>query len=234
MLDIVSSFISAMAWTGALVCWWLFHLRSDGSWTVLQRYFGLKLLGWTLLMLANTSYFIALAQTEPYSWSRWILTDQGQAVRLLVFWPVQGLAIWWLIYDIVRPRVTVAGATETAQIIMDEQGLIRGWNRAAERLLGWTAQEALGQELAGLIIPEDIMVTLPAGEKVSAREAHRLGLARFRATGDAPVLDARYPMTTLRKDLAPLSIHIHVSKHKTLGGQAQFLGVITPRAPWEA
>lgn len=41
-----------------------------------------------------------------------------------------------------------------AVITTDADGTILGWNRAAERLYGWTAEEAVGQDIAGLCVPE--------------------------------------------------------------------------------
>ncbi|HRE18749.1 MAG TPA: PAS domain-containing protein [Rhodocyclaceae bacterium] len=42
-----------------------------------------------------------------------------------------------------------------ALIYADQQGIIRVWNAAAERLFGFTANEAIGQSL-DLIIPEKL------------------------------------------------------------------------------
>jgi PAS domain-containing protein len=38
-------------------------------------------------------------------------------------------------------------------ISMDERGLVTAWNPAAERTFGFSAREAVGRELAELIIP---------------------------------------------------------------------------------
>ena len=45
-----------------------------------------------------------------------------------------------------------------------------GWNHAAEAIFGYLASEAIGREMAELIVPPAI------------REAHRRGLARFLET----------------------------------------------------
>jgi PAS domain S-box-containing protein len=37
---------------------------------------------------------------------------------------------------------------------MDDDGVIRFWNRQAEALLGWTAAEAVGRSFSSLIDPE--------------------------------------------------------------------------------
>src|SRR5207253_3977590 len=52
-------------------------------------------------------------------------------------------------------------------ITMDAKGLVREFNPAAERVFGFTRADAVGRELAELIIPP------------SLREMHRRGLARY-------------------------------------------------------
>ncbi len=57
-----------------------------------------------------------------------------------------------------------------AMIYSDKEGVIRGWNAAAESLFGYTKGEAIGQSL-DLIIPEHL------------REAHWSGFNRAMASG---------------------------------------------------
>ena len=61
-----------------------------------------------------------------------------------------------------------------AMIIMDDKGYIREFNKRAEEMFGYQRDEAIGQELADLIIPEEM------------KEAHRNGLARFPQDGAGP------------------------------------------------
>ena len=71
-----------------------------------------------------------------------------------------------------------------AVITTDPDGVVVYWNPAAEQLYGWTAQEALGRNIATLAIPDvaqdvgaDIMAALrdgvrgPAGSPYAARTA---------------------------------------------------------------
>jgi PAS domain S-box-containing protein len=73
-------------------------------------------------------------------------------------------------------------------ITIDRQGSITGWNNHAERMFGWPRAEALGHELAELVIPERF------------REAHRHGLRRYVQSGMARVLNKRIEMAALHRD----------------------------------
>ncbi len=71
-------------------------------------------------------------------------------------------------------------------ITIDPQGCVVEWNPAAEWTFGYVADEALGQELAALIVPPPL------------REAHRHGMTRFLATGEGPVLGKRIEILAMR------------------------------------
>ena len=60
-------------------------------------------------------------------------------------------------------------------------GRIALWNPAAEALFGYAASEAIGQSLE-LLIPEPL------------RPAHRAGIARYAATGEGALVEARAPV----------------------------------------
>ncbi len=74
-----------------------------------------------------------------------------------------------------------------AVISMSPAGLITGWNKAAEHILGWTAEEAIHREVAELIIPHEF------------RTAHRLGLSAARISGTGPVIGKLLEVTALHK-----------------------------------
>ena len=86
-----------------------------------------------------------------------------------------------------RTRLIVDNALD-AVITMDAGGVIRGWNSQAERIFGWTADEAVGQLLAGLIVPPNM------------REAHYRGLKTFIATGEGAVLNKRIEVNAIHRD----------------------------------
>ncbi|HEX6024995.1 MAG TPA: PAS domain S-box protein [Solirubrobacter sp.] len=71
---------------------------------------------------------------------------------------------------------------------MDHRGRVVEWNPAAERTFGWTAEEALGQEMAELIVPPAL------------RTRHREGVLRYLATEQPTLLDRRIEITAVRRD----------------------------------
>lgn len=70
-----------------------------------------------------------------------------------------------------RFRLLVDGARDYAMILLDAHGGIASWNPGAERLLGFTEQEALGMNFAMLFSAEDRANGLPGQELENARSA---------------------------------------------------------------
>lgn len=73
-------------------------------------------------------------------------------------------------------------------IAADADGKIIDFNPAAERIFGYSRSEALGRDMAELIIPAE------------HRDAHRSGLARLIATGEGRILNQRLELTAMRAD----------------------------------
>src|SRR2546423_3507689 len=73
-------------------------------------------------------------------------------------------------------------------ISMDAAGRVIEFNPAAERVFGYTRDQALSRELASLIIPPD------------QREHHRKGLQHCLESGEGPVLGKRLEVKALRAD----------------------------------
>ena len=92
----------------------------------------------------------------------------------------------------------VIAAASDAFISMGTDGRVTAWNPAAERTFGWTADEAVGSELADLIIPEGL------------REVHRDGLARFLSTGVPRAMGQRLELSAVHRDGHVLPIEITI------------------------
>jgi two-component system CheB/CheR fusion protein len=84
-------------------------------------------------------------------------------------------------------------------ISMDAEGRVLEFNPAAERVFGYSRDQALGQELASLIIP-------PA-----QRGRHRKGLRHYLETGEGPVLGKRLEVKALRSDGSEILVELAIT-----------------------
>ena len=100
-------------------------------------------------------------------------------------------------------RHRAEGILETALdgiITIDDEGKIREFNPAAERMFGHSRADAIGQEVAELIIPPRF------------RDSHRRGFAQFLATGRGQVLNTRTDLTALRADGTEFPVEVGVTR----------------------
>ncbi len=103
-----------------------------------------------------------------------------------------------------RTRLIVETALD-AHVMIDSGGIITAWNAQAESIFGWPRAEAAGRRLSETIIP------------AQHREAHEIGLKRFHATGEGPVLNRRIEMTALHRDGHEFPVELTVSPLNTSG-----------------
>lgn len=108
----------------------------------------------------------------------------------------------------------VIDSTLTAVVVIDAAGRIIDWNRRAEDMFDRTRQDALGLDLAEVIIP------------ARYRAAHRRGIQHFLATGEGPVLNQLLEFDALRRDGSEFPVELSISPMKT-GGVFTFCGFIT-------
>ena len=92
-------------------------------------------------------------------------------------------------------------------VTMDTSGAIVEMNTAAERMFGYSREQAIGRELASLIIPED------------RREEHRRAVACYSADGrTSPIVGHRLEMEGLRADNTRFPIELSVSRIQSPAG----------------
>src|SRR6202521_820877 len=84
-------------------------------------------------------------------------------------------------------------------IVMNARGRVLEFNPAAERVFGYTREQAVGKELAELIIPAPL------------RERHRQGLKRYLETGEGPVLGRRIEITGVRADGSEILVELAIT-----------------------
>ena len=101
-----------------------------------------------------------------------------------------------------------------AIVYADFGGLIRFWNRGAERIFGYSASEAVGRSL-DIIIPEN----LRERHWTAYAETMRTGKTRY---GDGDVL----AVPALRKDGARLSIEFTILPYRDREGSLMGVGAI--------
>jgi rsbT co-antagonist protein RsbR len=81
----------------------------------------------------------------------------------------------------------------------DTHGVIRSWNPAAERIFGWPAEEAIGQNIIELLVPnvalehvQDIVDTLLRGEATNGRD--------FNVTKDGRLITCQWYNSILKDE----------------------------------
>ncbi|PPK76492.1 PAS domain S-box-containing protein [Methylobacter tundripaludum] len=101
----------------------------------------------------------------------------------------------------------------SAIVIMDSYGIVTDWNHPAEKIFGWTKDEAIGRRLDELIIPPRL------------HAAHRRGLELFLRTGSGPLLNRLIEQTAIRRDGTEFPVELSISPLK-LGNAYIFSGFI--------
>jgi PAS domain S-box-containing protein len=99
-------------------------------------------------------------------------------------------------------RAIIAGASDPF-ISIDGTGVVADWNRAAELVFGWTAQDAKGCPLTDLIIPAEY------------RQAHRAGLRRVLGTGRSRLAGRRIEVSAMHRDGHRIPVELSIWRSPT-------------------
>ncbi len=89
-----------------------------------------------------------------------------------------------------------------AVVQMDADGVLRGWNRQAEQIFGWRADEVAGCLLHETIVPERF------------RKAHWRGVQHFLETGEGSVLNKRIEVVALHRDGHEFPIELAITPNR--------------------
>jgi two-component system sensor kinase FixL len=99
-----------------------------------------------------------------------------------------------------------------AMIVIDEDGIMRSFSAAAERMFGFSAQEALGKNVK-ILMPEP------------HREQHDYYIARYLATGEKRIIGIGRVVVGLRKDGSTFPMELSVGEMRS-GTQRFFTGFV--------
>jgi PAS domain S-box-containing protein len=111
-----------------------------------------------------------------------------------------------------RYAAIVNGALD-AIIAIDENGEIVEFNTAAEQMFGYLREDAVGHEMATLIIPPAL------------RDAHRAGLRRHQQSGRSPLLERRVELMACRRDGSQFAVELTITRMR-VREHWRFLGFV--------
>ncbi|MPY93210.1 MAG: response regulator [Acidimicrobiia bacterium] len=143
---------------------------------------------WTLVAEARQPLADPLSRAVP-----WILLVGGLAGALLATAAVEGTVrrrdeALASAEEREQESLSILDAAKEAFVSMDADGRIIRWNRQAEVLFGWPADEVIGQPVAEVLVPPE------------SRRAHTEGLSRYHRTGEGSILDNRVEVEAIDRD----------------------------------
>jgi len=99
----------------------------------------------------------------------------------------------------------ISSAAQDAVIMVDEFGRIAFWNKSAERIFGYKADEVAGQEVHTLLAP------------FAYRAKAMRGLEQFGRLGEGPVLGQTLRLEAMRKDGSEFPMELSISSVQVKG-----------------
>lgn len=109
---------------------------------------------------------------------------------------------------------TIIDTAPSAVITADDHGVIVGWNRQAERMFGWSSDEALGRTLAGTILPRRFQT------------AHERGMASYRQTGQGRLVGKTIQMPARHRDGHEFAVELSISPGWRAAGRATVVAFV--------
>ncbi|MBO9376140.1 PAS domain S-box protein [Sphingomonas histidinilytica] len=94
-------------------------------------------------------------------------------------------------------NLLIDGATDYAIYMLDPEGRVTIWNKGAERLMGWSEAEAVGQPIAFFYPPEAVAAGKPAADLDRARSEGRFEEEEWRTRKDGSPFLAHMSLTAL-------------------------------------
>jgi diguanylate cyclase (GGDEF)-like protein/PAS domain S-box-containing protein len=108
---------------------------------------------------------------------------------------------------------TITDSAKDAIVMMDDRGTISFWNRAAEKIFGYNANEATGRELHALLTPQRYQA------------AYEEGFRRFQGSGEGGSVGRTIELMARRKDGVEFPVELSLSALQ-LKGKWHAVGVL--------
>ncbi|MBN1290034.1 MAG: PAS domain S-box protein [Actinobacteria bacterium] len=108
---------------------------------------------------------------------------------------------------------TIASTANDAIILIDNDGKVAFWNRAAEKMFGYPESEILGEELHMMLAPAEY------------KEAFKKGFQFFKETGKGGAVGKTVEMNGMKKNKDSFPIELSMSSIK-MQGKWQAIGII--------
>jgi two-component system sensor kinase FixL len=159
------------------------------------------------------------------------LTKDGRRIDVaLTVWPIKDASGHVVAAAAIARDLTARNRTESALqtserrwqavvdsavdgiIVIDASGRIEAFNRAAERLFGYSEQEMIGR---------NVSVLMPAPH----RDEHDGYIARYLATGTKKIIGIGREVTALRRDGTTFPVHLTVGE-MAVNGDRKFTGIL--------
>ena len=103
-----------------------------------------------------------------------------------------------------RFRLLIENVRDYAIFVQDPQGRVASWNEGAERILGYAADDVLGEHFSRFLPPEDVAAGLPEDELRTAATRGHAEIEGWRIRKDGSRFWANIVMTPLRDDAGVL------------------------------
>jgi PAS domain S-box-containing protein len=107
----------------------------------------------------------------------------------------------------------ISSAAVNAILVIDHDGKISYWNPAAEKIFGYTSEEAMGKELHLLVAPDKY------------RDVYKRGFSIFKQTGEGSIVGVHSEFTALRKNGTEFPIEVSTSS-VLIGGKWHAVGIV--------
>lgn len=93
----------------------------------------------------------------------------------------------------------IVDAALDAVVVINKEGKVTEWSRQSETLFGWSRDEAMGEEMSDMIIPE------------SLRSAHHGGIDHYLATKEGPVINNRVEVPAVNRQGEEFPVELTVT-----------------------